>query len=558
MDRLKPSLLLITLCLALFLPGLAGLPPLDRDEARYAQASKQMLETGAAIDIRFQDRPRYKKPAGAYWLQAGANLVMGGPDYGQIWVYRVPSVVAAMLAVLLTAAIGRVLFDGRTGLIGGVFLAGSVLMVAEAHQAKTDALLLASVLAAVWALAHVHRAAGLSDLWRAPEPPPRMVIWVFWAALGAGVLIKGPLAPLVIGVTVLALGLIERRGAWLRPLAHGPAMVLAAVIALPWYIAISVVSDGAFLAQAVGRDLVPKLTGGVESHGAWPGYYLALTAVMAWPAVLFLWPAMTGLRQAWAAPSVRFLVAWAAPSFIIFELVPTKLPHYVLPVYPALMLLAAAAVSGASAPLAARLAGRWAKAVTVIWALIAAILGVLGAGVLFRFGAAGGDLGALSWGDGLWAAASLLAGLLAAAAGAVCVWYRRDAGGLAAVVVAGAAVLMILVGAILPRAEALQVSRQLAAAVRALGEPRPLAIAGYHEPSAVFLLGTDLALTGGAGAAAHLARHGDGLALVESRFEAEFRAALADRDLAVTRRAEIRGLNYSRGQEVAIAIYARR
>mgnify|MGYP006249418747 FL=1 len=60
MDRLKRSFVLITFCLVLFLPGLAGLPPLDRDEARYAQASKQMLETGDAIDIRFQDRPRYK------------------------------------------------------------------------------------------------------------------------------------------------------------------------------------------------------------------------------------------------------------------------------------------------------------------------------------------------------------------------------------------------------------------------------------------------------------------------------------------------------------------
>ena len=116
----------------------------------------------------------------------------------------------------------------------------------------------------------------------------------------------------------------------------------------------------------------------------------------------------------------------------------------------------------------------------------------------------------------------------------------------------------VLVGGVLPRADALQVSRQLATAVRALGEQRPLAIVGYHEPSAVFLLGTDLALTNGAGAADHLAREGDGLALVEARFDAEFRAALAAHGLTVTRSAEIRGLNYSRGQEVTIAVYARR
>ena len=63
------------LCCVLFLPGIATLPVTDRDEARFAQASKQMLETGDTIDIRLQDKPRYKKPAGIYWLQAAAVTV---------------------------------------------------------------------------------------------------------------------------------------------------------------------------------------------------------------------------------------------------------------------------------------------------------------------------------------------------------------------------------------------------------------------------------------------------------------------------------------------------
>ena len=64
-------MLLLLLSLALFLPGIASLPVVDRDEARYVQATRQMLETGDLVQIRFQDEARNKKPVGIYWLQAG-------------------------------------------------------------------------------------------------------------------------------------------------------------------------------------------------------------------------------------------------------------------------------------------------------------------------------------------------------------------------------------------------------------------------------------------------------------------------------------------------------
>ena len=64
--------LLVLVALFNFLPGFFEIPPLDRDEARFAQAAKQMIETGDYVDIRFQDEVRYKKPVGIYWLQAAA------------------------------------------------------------------------------------------------------------------------------------------------------------------------------------------------------------------------------------------------------------------------------------------------------------------------------------------------------------------------------------------------------------------------------------------------------------------------------------------------------
>src|SRR5258705_11606655 len=99
-------ILLVLATLLSILPGFFGIPPTDRDESRFAQASKQMIETGDFIDIRYQDTTRYKKPVGIYWLQAGSVKVaqwLGKRNaMNTIWLYRIPSLIRAIRAVLLT------------------------------------------------------------------------------------------------------------------------------------------------------------------------------------------------------------------------------------------------------------------------------------------------------------------------------------------------------------------------------------------------------------------------------------------------------------------------
>ena len=104
---LRGPLLAALLAFLVGLPCALILPPLDRDESRFVQATKQMLERGDFVDIRFQDEPRYKKPAGIYWLQAAAAGLSGKGADAPVAVYRAVSVVAGVVAVLLTAAIGK-------------------------------------------------------------------------------------------------------------------------------------------------------------------------------------------------------------------------------------------------------------------------------------------------------------------------------------------------------------------------------------------------------------------------------------------------------------------
>src|SRR6185369_7331189 len=105
--------LLAGLCLALYVPGIAAIPPLDRDEARFAQATRQMLETGDFLRIRFQDEARNKKPAGIYWLQAASVAAFSTPESSAIWPYRLPSVAGALIAALLVFAVGDALLVGN-------------------------------------------------------------------------------------------------------------------------------------------------------------------------------------------------------------------------------------------------------------------------------------------------------------------------------------------------------------------------------------------------------------------------------------------------------------
>ncbi|HEX9491210.1 MAG TPA: glycosyltransferase family 39 protein, partial [Stellaceae bacterium] len=325
----RPYALLTLLCLALYLPGIAALPPLDRDESRFAQATRQMLESGDFLRIRFQDEARNKKPVGIYWLQAASVAALSAAQSNAIWPYRLPSLFGATAAVLLTFALGRALVGSGAALLGAALLAGSLGLVVEAHLAKTDAMLLATAVAAQGALGIIYSRARRGG---APAPWPWALL--FWAAQGAGLLIKGPVTPLVGLLTAGALSLADRDARWLRALRPLWGVPLMLAMAAPWFIAITAATNGAFLGDAVGHDLLGKLVGAQEAHGAPPGYYLLLIAASFWPGSLLLGPALAWAWQQRAAPAERFLIAWVVPFWIVLELVPTKLPHYILPVYP--------------------------------------------------------------------------------------------------------------------------------------------------------------------------------------------------------------------------------
>ncbi len=536
----RPRLVLALFCLILWAPGVFSLPPLDRDESRFAQASKQMLETGDLVDIRFGHVPRYKKPVGIYWLQAATTTVAGFGDRTHIWTYRLPSLLGGIAAVWLTFWCAGAFLRREVALLAGALLGGTLLMTGEATIATTDAVLTACILGAQAVLLRVWLGAKGTA-----APPSRLIVFAGWVALGLAILVKGPVIFAVTGLTVVGLCLWERQWRWLaatRPLS-GIAVVL--VMVAPWVIAIGLKSHWQFFQQSLGNDFATKLAGGQESHGFPPGYFLAALTPSFWPAILFLLPGLVAAGRSHKDPAIRFLLVWAA-TFLVFELVPTKLPHYVLPTYPALAIIAA-------------LWAAWPRHAETIWDKIVFYIAplqfalatlALAAGLVLlpqRFDPAPG-----TW---VFVPALALVGLMIAA---LIFYFRRRLVAAAVLALAAALVLYpVLTAGIGPNLSRIWVSPRLAAVVQSLARPGdpPPALAGYIEPSMLFLLGTETRLTDGGASAADAKAGEGGLAAIEDREQAAFTARLKEKEVAAVELGAVDGLNYSNGRKVLIHIW---
>jgi 4-amino-4-deoxy-L-arabinose transferase-like glycosyltransferase len=551
LDRLtqgiRPYLLLSVVCLGLFAPGLASLPPLDRDESRFIQATRQMLESGDFIRIRFQDEMRAKKPAGIYWLQAATVRALSHPLSTQVWPYRLPGALAAWAAVLMTFAFGKGLMGSRPALVGALLLASSMLLISEAHQAKTDAVLLACVVAAQGALGRMYVSSRAMELRQGPveqgraSPPDLAETMTFWMAQGLGILIKGPIVPMVSLLTILALVVADRSGRWLLRLRPITGFVLTAAIAAPWFVAVSKSTDSGFVGTAIKTDLLPKLLGAQEAHGGFPGLYLVLALLLMWPASLVVFPALGAVWADRKRLVYRFLLAWAIPTWLVFELIPTKLPHYVLPVFPALMLIAGAKLSE-GLEWNSKL-GRGAFA--LLWTAVG--LAVAAATVLLpmKFGE-GFDAGLIPISAAI---------ALATAFAAYQLLLGHYQGAILGVMLTALAAWPALLQRVAPALDQLWVSRAVKLEVDTLAIKGPAASAGFSEPSIVFLLGTKTLLTDGTGAASFLAEHRDGVAIIEAKQSQAFESQAALLGLNPKPVGDVHGLNYSHGKPANLTLY---
>jgi 4-amino-4-deoxy-L-arabinose transferase-like glycosyltransferase len=539
-SHLRAGAFLLLCGLLLFLPGFFNIPPIDRDEARFAQATKQMVETSDFVDIRFQDDVRYKKPVGIYWLQSAAvetASALGLPRAQlRIWLYRIPSLIGAIGGVLLTYWAALAFVTRRGAVLAALMMCSSVLLGVEARLAKTDAMLLLTVVAAMGALARVYLSWQRGE---DPMHPPWTWPAIFWTALAGGILLKGPLILMFVGLTIVTLAIFDRSANWIWRLRPVWGLMWMLVLVLPWFVAIFWRAGDAFFADSIGGDMLSKLSA-QESHGAPPGLYLLLFWITFWPGAPLAAMATPAVWRARREPAAQFLLAWLIPSWIVFEAVLTKLPHYVLPLYPAIAILTVGALERRV------LSRSWLRRGAAWWFAIPAIMSVIaviGAVTVTR------QPVFLAW---PFVAAALIFGLFA--------WWLYDDNraerSLLNAVVAAMFLAMAIYGVVMPALTPLFPSAEIARALRNVVCVGPkAAAAGFHEPSLVFMTGTSTALTDGSGAADFLGQGSCRFALVEARSERAFAQRAEAIGLRYNVATRIEGYNISQGRAISIAIF---
>jgi 4-amino-4-deoxy-L-arabinose transferase-like glycosyltransferase len=483
-DRFAPWLLVLVV-LAIYLPGTAQLPLVDRDEPRFATAAREMLERHDWIVPTFNGEYRFDKPALVYWLMHAGYATVGINELGA----RLPAVACMLALVLLVWQTGRRWFGARAGFAAGFMLATSLQFFIHGRLAVADMPMVLAVAVACVALAElllaaepaaaVAGAAGGAERGEQaakPEPgwSPRLAWWSLWVSLGLGFLGKGPIT---LVVPALALGL-WRWVFWRKPLPWarlqaGRGLVLATAIVALWGIPALVATHGLFWQKGIGEHVVQRGLEKLNGRSYNPFFYLMTAPLTLFPWVIFAGAAWVAARREWDARRA-WLASWLLAPYVIFTAYLTQLPHYVLPGFPAFFLLLGAVLT----PTRMAAVARWAR---VAMGVFLAVFGLAAAVALVLVVRA--ELPA-----GLAPLRDAVAGLLVTVGGFLLVaaawWGRRALGVGLGVVLIGVGAWRMGTGlrAVSPGVTLGPALRELPAGTRYLG-------CRFAEPSIVFYSG---------------------------------------------------------------------
>jgi 4-amino-4-deoxy-L-arabinose transferase-like glycosyltransferase len=335
----RASLLPIVLLAGLtFFAGLGRGAITDSDEAFYAESAREMVESGDWLTPHYNYEPRFQKPVLYYWLTAATYTVVGTTEAAaRFW-----SAMAGLGLALLTAVCARRWYDDEsTGLLAGAIAATSFGYFALGRMALPDLPLAFCITLAIWA-------AFVATLEREMHPGR----WVLISALGVGLgfLMKGPIGFLLPVLVVVPVLLIERRSLNLRGGDALLGLVVFAVVALPWYVAMWYVHGTPYLESFFLADNLERFaTDRFNDPRPWWFYLpIAVGGLLPWSPLLLLWigPTLGALtrRRDVGAIETRLLF-WVLLPLAFFTLSVGKQPRYILPLLPPLAILLAGTIT---------------------------------------------------------------------------------------------------------------------------------------------------------------------------------------------------------------------
>ena len=347
-------------CVLFHIAGTWNLPLIDRDEPRFAEASREMIQRGDYVVPYFNNRPRFDKPPLTYWTQIVSYKIFGENDFAA----RFPSAVAAALTALSILAWGSRVGTARVGWWSAIIFTLSLQTFVHAKAAVADMWLVLFVTLAHWAGYELLTPSAPTAARPAVAPYHKTCWWItFYLALGLGFLAKGPIGwiPLLTAGTTI---LFTRDWLFARQFKFLRGILLTLTIVALWGIPALIQTQGQFFVVGIGRHVVGRSFATMEGHGAnspvtylllLPFYFVTIfISFFPWSIKLpwlirTRWPRRKGGVDAPGYSNFihhehkldNYLLTGIAIIFVIFTLVKTKLPHYTLPAFPLLALLMA-------------------------------------------------------------------------------------------------------------------------------------------------------------------------------------------------------------------------
>lgn len=543
MRPMLASVLLGLMALLSYLPGQTNLPAIDRTEGMVALSSRHIVESGDTLRPRWGVNVQRTRPVGTFWAQA-LSLAAHDPDHwNEIAVYRLPSMLATVLGVLLMFWLGSRLFGPVPALMASSAIAVTPIVALHAQLAIAEPLILPSIVVAMFALLAIYRNHEAAHWWG----------WLgaFWASMGISMMFNALSVPLLALATVMALAIWDRRWGFVRQLQPWFGLPVLAVFALPWLMAAAAIDDGALYRGMNWRTVLDALEGGqsMKFKTAY-GVFIVMIILGFVPIAHMLGPAVSRYWAARHDPTIRFLLVWLVAPIVALEIFSNKPPLYtVQAVFPAGALLVALAV-GRIEPYAREL-----KALpgmftgTVV--LLIAIAPVLFGGLLWVTGTPLTPLVVIGF--------VALAGLFiyagwVSAQGYGMIWFSSG--------LLGTFILGVWVnGLLMPGLKHFWTAPQIATAAAKLTGciDGPVQVSGFREPSLALALAGRAAIVPPDAAAAAVRSQANAAVIIESRQVDRFRKVSANPPLdpPLRRLGCIRSFNLARGCSLLFDVYVR-
>ncbi len=321
------------------------LPLVDRDEPRFAEASREMMERRDYIVPYFNDRYRFDKPPLTYWAQVASYRLFGQNPFAA----RFPSALAAALTAVAVLAWGRRLDLARAGFWAAIIFTLCLQTFVHAKAAVADMWLVLFMTTASWAGYELLRD-RFGGTWRSVVLKPgglRGWWWIFYLSLALAFLAKGPIGLLPLGAVMVFQALRPVTDFGGRFLFVRGILLVLVLVAL-WGVPALLQTQGEFVKIGLGRHVVGRSFGTMQGHGG-SSILTALASLPFYLITVFLtfapwsWKLPWLTRRLWQKRDALdlYLVAGCAVIVVIFSIVKTKLPHYILPAFPLLALLLA-------------------------------------------------------------------------------------------------------------------------------------------------------------------------------------------------------------------------